>query len=375
MILRTQEPTKPRTGKFLACNKFRKLKYLPVTFLLFIQACSGPTEHDRPRDPWVYRSVLDQRPRMITMALDKDLWSAYDARKCGLYKAWQGGVDFDGAVYTTKHGPQPTSYGTVYLLDSLHALPWKAMVNGAAQVVEPQYKGHYFHDDQVSLKYQFHFLGNTIKVEETPEHFKKDGLTGLSRSFEVSGLPPGQQLQLRVVLNNLPDEFSYSTSGVFEVQEKDSKTYGGVTTIDVVGLLLLENGTTSLEAVFKVSTPAKIIESEPNESNEISQGSQLIENSDCKTCHNETVKTVGPSYLAIAEKYPTSDGTVRLLARKIISGGEGNWGEVPMTAHPDLTEPDAENMVRFILSLDKEEQAPKEGDIMLNNQSIVHNQH
>ena len=371
MISRTQEPTKPRTGKFLACNKIGRLKYLPAAVLLLIQACSGPSAPDRPRDPWVYRSVLDERPRMITMALHQNLWGAYDTQKCGLYKAWQGGVDFDGAVYTTKHGPQPTSYGTVYLMDSLAALPWSSVVNGAAQLVEPQYQGHYFHEGQVSLKYQFDLFDNTVLVEETPEHFQRDGLVGLSRTFEVSGLPEGQQLQLRVVLNSLPDEFSYSTNGSFEVLESTSQTYGGVSTTDMVGLLVMENGQTTLESVFKVATPNQINEGEaPAEVSEISEGSQLIENSDCKTCHNETVQTVGPSYLAIAEKYPTTDGTTRLLARKIISGGSGNWGEVPMTAHPDLTEPDAEKMVRFILSLDKEEEAPMGDDVMLNTPSI-----
>ena len=39
---------------------------------------------DRPRDVWVFRSVLDQRARMVTLALHDDLWVAYDATHAGL---------------------------------------------------------------------------------------------------------------------------------------------------------------------------------------------------------------------------------------------------------------------------------------------------
>ena len=64
---------------------------------------------NRPMEPWVFRSVLDKKPRMLTLAMNKDLFIAYDTKRGSLYKAWKGDVDLDGAVYTTYHGPQPTS--------------------------------------------------------------------------------------------------------------------------------------------------------------------------------------------------------------------------------------------------------------------------
>jgi uncharacterized protein len=69
----------------------------------------------RPRDPFVFRSVLDARTRILTAALASDLWVAYDTETCGLYKAWPGGVDLQGAVFTGEHGPQPTSKGGAYV--------------------------------------------------------------------------------------------------------------------------------------------------------------------------------------------------------------------------------------------------------------------
>lgn len=80
-------------------------------------------------------------------------------------------------------------------------------------------------------------------------------------------------------------------------------------------------------------------------------GKDLIEKSDCRTCHQDNAKVIGPSYADVAKKYTESD--VAMLAEKVIKGGKGNWGEIPMTAHPNLSQADAEAMVKYILSLKK----------------------
>lgn len=80
-------------------------------------------------------------------------------------------------------------------------------------------------------------------------------------------------------------------------------------------------------------------------------GKSLIEASDCRTCHQDNAKVIGPSYVDVAKKYSESD--VQMLAEKIIKGGKGNWGEIPMTAHPNVSQADAEAMVKYILSMNK----------------------
>jgi cytochrome c len=74
----------------------------------------------------------------------------------------------------------------------------------------------------------------------------------------------------------------------------------------------------------------------------------LIAASDCLACHRIDEKLVGPSYKEIAAKYTSKDQEV--LIKSIIEGGSGKWGEVPMTAHPDITKADATEMVKYILS-------------------------
>jgi cytochrome c len=88
----------------------------------------------------------------------------------------------------------------------------------------------------------------------------------------------------------------------------------------------------------------------------IAQGESLVNANDCKTCHHKTNKIIGPSHTDVAKKYEFTQANVTLLANKIISGGSGVWGEVPMTAHPDLSLPDAEKMARYVLSLDGEKE-------------------
>lgn len=80
-------------------------------------------------------------------------------------------------------------------------------------------------------------------------------------------------------------------------------------------------------------------------------GKDLIEASDCMACHNVTERTIGPSYKEIAGKYSEKD--VEILASKIIEGGNGVWGNVPMQPHPQVSKDDAKKMIAYILSQKK----------------------
>lgn len=82
-----------------------------------------------------------------------------------------------------------------------------------------------------------------------------------------------------------------------------------------------------------------------------SKGAQLLAASDCLGCHKEQEKLVGPAYKDVAAKYPPTQENIDKLAKKVISGGSGVWGEVPMTPHPNLALNDAKEMVKYILSL------------------------
>ncbi|MDP9076446.1 MAG: c-type cytochrome [Bacteroidota bacterium] len=84
---------------------------------------------------------------------------------------------------------------------------------------------------------------------------------------------------------------------------------------------------------------------------ELEDGKALIAKSDCLACHKIDTKLVGPAYIAVAEKYPQDQNTVNLLSQKVISGGKGVWGPVPMAPHPAITPEDANKIVKYILTL------------------------
>jgi cytochrome c len=83
------------------------------------------------------------------------------------------------------------------------------------------------------------------------------------------------------------------------------------------------------------------------------RGLELIGASDCTTCHAIDKKNIGPAYTDVAQKYENTPAVIDTLVSKVIKGGSGVWGTVPMTAHPTLPEADAREMVKYIMSLKK----------------------
>ncbi|GAB3931124.1 hypothetical protein GCM10028804_42490 [Larkinella terrae] len=101
-------------------------------------------------------------------------------------------------------------------------------------------------------------------------------------------------------------------------------------------------------------------------------GKMLMDASDCKACHTIDKVSVGPSLLSVAQKYKAQTGALDQLATKIINGGGGNWGTVHvMSAHPQVSVTDAQEMVRYIFSLTDKPRAqktvPLQGSLTLND--------
>lgn len=71
----------------------------------------------------------------------------------------------------------------------------------------------------------------------------------------------------------------------------------------------------------------------------------------CVACHAVDKKVVGPSFKEIAAKYASDKTAADKLAQKIIKGGSGVWGPVPMPANPQLSEADAKKLSSWVLSL------------------------
>ena len=94
-------------------------------------------------------------------------------------------------------------------------------------------------------------------------------------------------------------------------------------------------------------------------------GKALTQAMDCKACHKEAEKSIGPSYKAISKKYKRMKKSASYLQKKIVNGGGGVWGEVVMPAHPNISKIELSQITAYILSLNKKatdkKSLPQEG--------------
>jgi cytochrome c len=77
---------------------------------------------------------------------------------------------------------------------------------------------------------------------------------------------------------------------------------------------------------------------------------QLAQQKNCLACHAIDKKLVGPAYKDVAAKYAGQKDAVNKLTQKVLQGGSGVWGAVPMPANTQVTEAEAKQLVQWILS-------------------------
>ncbi len=336
----------------------RKL-FLLIVLSIYLTSCSEDISKstkaakDRPHNPWVFRSVLDQMPRMITIALDSNAWIAYHTDKASMYKVWDGGVSFEGAVYDYAHGPQPSSYGYAYS-DNSDKSVW-SISNGNEKIqAKVNYKGHRIKDDRVYLNYELSDGETTIKVSESPEVIlNKKGNRILNRTFEINGLKGNQKLSLNSKVSSVVMDAEIETNATWEKVSEAKSNFEAKNYLDISGNLVLKNGSSYFNVNIDKATIAdqNAVEAALVEESGAPLGLKLIAKNDCKTCHNRKVKTIGPSYTSIAKKYNDTKANYEMLTAKVVKGGSGIWGEEVMNAHPNVAESDIKEMVKYILSL------------------------
>ena len=77
----------------------------------------------------------------------------------------------------------------------------------------------------------------------------------------------------------------------------------------------------------------------------------LATSKNCMACHAIDKKVVGPAYQDVAKKYAGNAKAADMLAAKVIKGGAGVWGPVPMPANAQVNEAEAKKLVAWVLSL------------------------
>lgn len=78
---------------------------------------------------------------------------------------------------------------------------------------------------------------------------------------------------------------------------------------------------------------------------------ELAQKKACLACHSVDKKILGPAFKDISKKYAGQKGADAKLAEKVLKGGGGVWGTMPMPANPQVTPAEAQQLVKWILTL------------------------
>jgi cytochrome c len=76
----------------------------------------------------------------------------------------------------------------------------------------------------------------------------------------------------------------------------------------------------------------------------------LAQSKNCMACHAVDKKLVGPAFKDVAKKYAGDKTAADKLAAKVMKGGAGVWGPVPMPANPQVNDAEAHKLVAWVLS-------------------------
>lgn len=212
--------------------------------------------------------------------------------------------------------------------------------------------------DGDALTYQWDFDGESTSTEKDPEFvYENPGIyTPTLTVTDEAGNSTRQKLE--VLAGNEPPEVSIEISGnqtffwdnqtieyKINVRDKEDGSIGeGIDPEDIfISIQYLERGFDKTEIISGHQAPGAFL-----------KGKRLMDASDCNSCHQLESKSIGPSYRQIADRYKNDENAIPYLADKVIKGGGGVWGDQAMAAHPQISSADAEEMVKYIMSLGDE---------------------
>ena len=211
--------------------------------------------------------------------------------------------------------------------------------------------------DGDKLKYEWDFGDGTEKnLTAFPSHtFQKPGIyqvilkvtdedgrtSAAKQEIQVGNAPP------KVAWEIIGNKSFYWDNAQFDYQVNVSDDEDGTTADNSLDKKNVQVSIDYLPQGYDMTTVAQGHQKAPS----APKGKQLIDKSDCKSCHAKNKKVNGPSYIEIANRYRGDDFAARDLSKKIIKGGAGEWGQTVMSAHPQLTEEETTEMALYILSL------------------------
>lgn len=281
----------------------------------------------------------------------------------------------DGALYVINYGTQwfrANADATLVRIDYSEAnRPPRALatvdepIGAAPHTVTLSGASSTDQDPQDQLSYRWIFpAGDELTGEEVSYTFETDGIYQIA--LEVSDQAGNQaRTHVKVQVGNAPPQLSLALSGnedffwggraiAYRVevsdQEDGSLAEGSIPAERVtITWNWDDSGFDPAQSALGHQALAQATAEAP--------GLMLINQHGCIACHGMAEKVIGPGYQQVAERYRDSANALDYLARKILRGGAGAWGEQAMPAMAQLSAGQARQIAKYILALGQE-QAP-----------------
>ncbi len=303
-----------------------RLLYSIIIILAGVSCTKITDETNSSYRPKVYRSVLDLQPRIAAISFGNGYFAAFDTEHCHFTQIWKGGIHWEGAPHTGVKNIQPTSWGEIFYKKDFSLI--EIQPEGDRNI---RFRGYVLMNNGVRIRYRIEISDHEyLDVEENVELDFDSKLPVLQRTVFVR-----------------PENTDR------HVLMEDPLT-GKMVSIDN-------------KKVFRhpLSTQVESIPfSDPGDQPSI--GKLWFDKSGCGTCHEPDRREIGPSLMDIANRYDATQSNIDTLTKKVKYGGSGNWGDVPMIAHPAYTEEEIALMVEYILSLsensDEQDENGTEGE-------------
>ncbi|MBM4385181.1 MAG: DUF1080 domain-containing protein [Deltaproteobacteria bacterium] len=286
----------------------------------------------RGHSPWVLRSSLDGRPRMLSLALAPGVWLAYSTETASIHLLWRGEIDFTGPAFDEQHGGEPLSRGSAWLRGEA-ATAWRVRGAGGWEPARVRWRAYGVDDagrGAAWLRFEVSDgAGNTRVVTERPELLGRDARAG-------SAAAPLRLERVFEVAEGAGAEVALSLGAGAESTEIEAARLEGE-------LLLLAPGR------------SRIVQSFAGPREPIARAAQVQEGAfaqhDCLTCHHATDRISGPAWREIAARNAGAnpEATAAALARSIREGSASRWGPAAMPAHPALSDAEARALALLVL--------------------------
>jgi cytochrome c551/c552 len=269
----------------------------------------------RGHAPWVMRSSLDGRPRILSIAAAPDVWLAYSTETATLHRLWRGELAYAGPVFNGQHGAEPLSRGDAWLSPP-EQTAWRLFIDGREGPAQVQWLGHGFSGEEgQDLWLSFEVRdesGRSRRILEWPH-------------IEIAG-----------------DDVTFHRR--WQLGEGDLDV--GLRITDDAGARMVRLEAEETSAILRFGAPRlEIAETSTTAS------AARFEQYDCSTCHGERERILGPAWGEIASRYQGAnrEAVTSRLAARIREGSAGQWGRAAMPAHPDLSTQEATALVTAIL--------------------------